>query len=52
MASDETKLLKHLIYILAKKDKHTPYDIKIKNRIKEPKIVEDMRFTPKQKCRK
>lgn len=48
---DIIMLLKKLI-LNTKQNKQTPYDIKIKNRIQEPKLVEDMRFTPKQKYRK
>lgn len=48
---DIIMLLKKLI-LNTEQSKQTPYDIKIKSRIKEPKIVEDMRFTPKQKYRK
>ena len=49
-AKDIELLLKKII-LNTKEKKQTPYDIKIKNRIREPKIVEDMRFTPKQKYR-
>ena len=50
--SDEIIMLLKKLILNTKQNKQTPYDIKIKNSIKEPKIKEDMRYTPKQKYRK